>query len=262
MVDALGTLIRAAVYTMVKIPRSTPNKGLEIILDIMPLHLHIKKEGLASYLRLFPTPPISWEGIITNLTHSVSHLHYCEYLARDIGIQDFHGESDSCNVLRPPSFVDMENCQSHVDCNVYTEGSKIGDRVGAGILIICNDIHVVEDRFRLPDTSTVYQAELDAIREAAALLAAMQGLTTVKFFVDSQAALRTFQSDFITSKLALQTIIILNSIPADQVTLVWTKAHVGNPCNEAADKLAKEGTTLQHPLTIPAPVANIKACIK
>ena len=270
IVDALGTLNRAAINTMVKIPRSTPNKGLEVILDILPLHIHIKKEGLATYTRLFQTSPLQWEGIMTNLTNSVSHLRYWDYMSRDAGLQDFHTELDTCHVLRPTpryvldmsSFVDMENCQERVECNVYTDGSKLQGKVGAGVLIIRDDIPVVEDKFRLPDASTVYQAELTAIREAAALLGAMEGLTRVKFFVDSQAALRTLQSDFITSKLALQTITTLNTIPATSVVLVWTKAHIGNEGNERADTLAKEGTRLPNPLAIPAPSAHIKMSIK
>ena len=156
----------------------------------------------------------------------------------------------------------MENCQTQVDCNVYTDGSKIGGKVGAGVYIVREGKDVVMDKFRLPDSSTVYQAELTAIREAAALLGAFHSLTTVKFFVDSQAALRTLQSDIITSKLALQTITLLNAIPAHSVVLVWTKAHVGFAGNEKADELAKAGTLLPNPLAIPAPTASIKASLR
>ena len=270
IIDALGTLNRAAINTMVKIPRSTPNMGLEIILDILPLHIHIKKEGLAAYLRLFPQTPIQWEGIITNLTNSVSHLRYWDYMSQDAGLQDFHNEIDSCNVLRPAakyvldtsSFDDMESCQGHVACNVYTDGSKLQGKVGAGVLIIRNNVTVVEDKFRIPDKATVYQAELTAIWEAAALLGLMVELTEVKFFVDSRAALRTLQSTVITSKLALQTITTLNDIPADQVTLVWTKAHIGTEGNERVDKLAKEGTELPNPLAIPSPASSLKNSLK
>ena len=147
----------------------------------------------------------------------------------------------------------MENCQSLVDCNVYTYGSKLEGRVVAGMFTVHNGSPIVEDKFRLPDTSMVYQA----IREAAMLLAEFDSLSTVKFFVDSQAALRTFQSDFITSKLALQTIHSLNHIPAQSVVLVWTKTHAGYEGNEKADNLAKQGTTLPH-----APLASIKSSMK
>ena len=266
IITALGILNRMAMNTMVKVPRSTPNKGLEIILDLMPLHLHIRKEGLAAYIRLRAHHNLQWEGVFTNLTNSVSHLRYWSYLAQDAGLQDFHTETDLCNVIRPTaryvldtsSFADMESCQEEMDCNVYTDGSKIAEKVGAGVYITRRGTPIILDKFRLPDKATVYQAELTAIREAAALLTCMTDLTTVKFFVDSQAALRTLQSDIITSKLALQTITLLNNIPSTTTILVWTKAHVGNPGNEQADVLAKEGTTLPNPLAIPLPQSSIK----
>lgn len=268
-IDRLCNLTRTAINTIVKVPRSTPTQGLELILDILPLHLHVRQEGVSAYARLQPNL-LAWEGVFTNLTNSVSHLRYWSYMAQDAHLQDFHTETDTCNVLRPTarfhldttSFVDMESCQEPLDCNVYTDGSKINDRVGAGVFIVRAGTPIISDKFRLPDTSTVYQAELAAIKEAAALLNVMTDLTTVKFYVDSQAALRTLQSDFITSKLALQTYHLHNTIPAQHVVLVWTKAHVGTEGNEQADKLAKEGTTLNSPLAIPAPRASIKASIK
>ena len=270
LTESLRTLNRAAMNTMVKVPRSTPTRGMEIILDILPLHIHIQQEGLAAYTRLFQTSPLQWEGIFTNLTNSVSHLRYWDYMSQDARLQDFHNETDSCNIRRPSlrfvldtdSFVDMSSCQDHLECNVYTDGSKIHDKVGAGVLIIRQNVTIIEDSFRLPDSSTVYQAELTAIREAAAILTEFSDLSTVKFFVDSQAALRTFQADYITSKLALQTITMLNNIPAHQVVLVWTKAHVGNPGNERADQLAKAGTAHDLALAIPTPRSSIKASIK
>ena len=268
--EQFRTLNRRAINTIVKVPRSTPTRGLEIMLDIMPLHLHIQKEGLAAYVRLKRSAEIQWEGVFSNITHSISHLKFWEYLTHDLGLQDFHLETDACHVLNTrnnfvldtSSFVDMAECQGHVDCNVYTDGSKLDGRVGAGVFIVRQGEDIVADRFRLPDSSTVFQAELAAIREAANILAAYGDLTAVKFFVDSQAALRTLQADFITSKLALQTATALNAIPATLVTLVWTKAHIGTPGNEKADELAKQGTLLPFPMAIPTPVSNIKANLK
>ena len=103
---------------------------------------------------------------------------------------------------------------------------------------------------------------MTAVREAASLLQSFPDLTTVKFFIGSQATLRTFQADFITSKLALQAANLLNAIPAQNVFLVWTKAHIGNPGNERADSLAKAGSLLQQPLAIPTPRASVRANVK
>ena len=105
---------------------------------------------------------------------------------------------------------------------------------------------------------TMGQAEIMAIKEAALILANIPDLTTIKFYVDSQAALRTFQADFIKSKLALQTIHALNKVPHQLMIFVWTKAHVGTPGNEEADRLAKAGSKLTDIHEIPVPACSTK----
>ena len=248
---ALRRLDRLAMNTIVKVPRSTPTQGLEIILGITPLIFHIRKKGLATYDRL--QLPLTWDGVYTNLTYSVAHRRFWEYLAEDAGIQEFQASSDACCVPRPElgfvldteSFVDMAGCQGRADWNVYTDGSKIAGKVGAGVFIQHGGVRAAEESFRLPNDSTVYQAEMMAINEAARILATIPNLTTIKFFVNSQPALRTFQAFHIMSKLALQTIHTLNTIDAQSIVFVWTKAHVGTYGNEKADKLAKQGTELE-----------------
>ena len=263
-------LNRLAMNTIVKVPRSTPTRALEIILDIYPLHLHLLKEGLATYIRLKLAIRLLWSGVYENLTHSVSHRRYWEWIAEDAGILSYGAEVDDCSVMRPTinftldtsSFVDMENSQTKLDCNVYTDGSKLEGQVGAGVHILRKEHLVTNHCVRIPDQSTVYQAELMAIKEAALILQTIPDLTTIKFFVDSQAALRTFQTLFLKSKLALQTIQQLNKVQHQQMIFVWTKAHVGNPGNEEADRLAKEGTKLESIIDIPAPACTAKNLVE
>ena len=272
--DEIETLLRRvnrlAINTIVKVPRSTPTRALEIILDIYPLHLHLMKEGLTTYIRLKPALNFRWSGVYTNLTHAISHLRYWDWVAEDAGIYRHGEESDACSIMAPTrnftldmnSFVDMENAQTELDCNVYTDGSKINDQVGAGVFIIRRGITIAEHKVRIPDTSTVYQAEIMAIKEAAGLLSQIPDLTTVKFFVDSQAALRTFQSIHLKSKLAFQTFEALNRVHHQQMLFVWTKAHVGNPGNEKADQLAKEGAALHDIQNIPTPACTTSQLIE
>lgn len=132
-----------AINTIVKVPRSTPTKALEIILDIYPLHLHIMNEGLTTYICMKPELNLRWSGVYTNLTHSISHLCYWEWIADDTGVTNFRTEMEDCYVMLPhlrfvldtSSFVDMSICQDKLDCNVYTNGSKINNQVSAGVYI-------------------------------------------------------------------------------------------------------------------------------
>ena len=259
--SALRRLNRLAMCTMVKVPRSTPTRAMEIILDVMPLHLHILKEGLRTFLRLRYEIEIRWVGVYPNLTFSISHLRYWEYIAEDTGINAFRVETDDCSYGKPElhftlenrSFIDMAGCQSPLNCNVYTDGSKKDGKVGAGVTILKDGEAAREASFRLPDVATVYQAEVLAIREAAKMLQTIPNLTTIKVYVDSQAALRTFQALYIKSKLAYQMIQELNKVKHESLVFVWTKAHVGTEGNERADHLAKVGTTLEDITDVPVP---------
>ena len=133
VIEALRHVNRMAMSTMVRVPRSTPTRAMELILDIMPLHLHILKEGLSTSLRLAKETEIRWSGIYPNLTHAVSHRRYWHYIAHDTGISGHQPDLDDCCVRKPDlhfaldinSFVNMADCQKQVDCNVYTDGSKL-----------------------------------------------------------------------------------------------------------------------------------------
>ena len=50
--EMTNKLNRVAAMCVTKITRSTPQAALGLILDIIPLDLHIKKEGLKTFLRL------------------------------------------------------------------------------------------------------------------------------------------------------------------------------------------------------------------
>ena len=262
--DALRKINRAALCTIVKVPRSTPTRAMEIILDVMPLHLFIKKEGFRTYLRLQNKMTLNWEGEYQNLTFSVSHRKYWQLLSQNDDMEPLSAIVDDISVARPTlgftldasSFVDMHRAQSPAQCNVYTDGSKMGGGVGAGVFIERNGVTIIEAKFRLPDTSTVFQAEVLAIKEAAQILQAIPDLSTVKFYVDSQAALRTFQMDFIKSRTALEMIHELNQVKHMSMTFVWTKAHVGTEGNEKADNLAKQGTALPNITFVPTPACE------
>ena len=135
-------------------------------------------------------------------------------------------------------FVDMAGCQKRAQWNLYTDGSKKDGKVG-GVYIICGGVRVAEESYRLPDESTRYQAEMVAFQEATSILATIPILTMVKVFVDSQAALRTFQSLYVTSKLALLTILTLNTVKAtslvvcvDQSTCWFTWEREGRQTGE------------------------------
>jgi ribonuclease HI len=119
---------------------------------------------------------------------------------------------------------------------------------------------------RLPDISTVFQAELFAIKLAADfIIDANVQIRYCKIFCDSQSVIRALNATEIKDRMVQHTHQALEkaSERVASLRIVWIKAHNGNTWNCLADDLAKEGTMLDdvtHP-SIPIPISHIKSSL-
>ena len=56
---------------------------------------------------------------------------------------------------------------SQLQCNVFTDGSKIGSEVGGGVAVYRDQKVVDEISFKLPESARIFLAEISAICVAA-----------------------------------------------------------------------------------------------
>ena len=244
--DRLRKLNRLAMATYTSFIRSTPTRALEIMTDTFPLNLYAWKEGLCAYIRLFTQLTLDWRGYNCNIRFSKSHRKFWMDLITELDIEGYD-DVDSCDVMRPfteyvvriDSFCDDFVTEEAV-WEVFTDGSKSDDKVGAAMLINRNGLTLVRESLRLSPRTSVFQAEITAIGMAARWLSLNRNTydESVAFYVDSQAALLALRADFIKSKLVLDCVEILSGITGS-VNLFWVRGHAGNAFNEEVDALAK-----------------------
>jgi ribonuclease HI len=136
----------------------------------------------------------------------------------------------------------METWSDHIP--LYTDGSKAEHKTACAF-----HYQGVSHSWRLADDSSVYGAELHAIKHALQYLLA-QNITNTKIviFTDSLSActalsnIKNKKSDtFILSILEASSEMRING---NSLAIAWIPSHVGIPGNELADKAARDGLTL------------------
>ena len=269
----LQVLNRLALSLCTQVPKSTPNVALETILNVAPLDQHIIETGLTTFYRLQTQIPMMWSGttVKKRVYYSVSHKRFWLNKIDEMSLPPVNSTLDACHKIREPALyhVDIASFlhtghQPLSAYNVFTDGSKLNGRTGAGFSIQKHTQTILEDSYRLPDTATVFQGEIFAIKEAASELRFINDAQYIKIFVDSQAALLALHSDTITSNLVEEAVSALNKAAskAKRLSLVWTKAHCGNPGNERADFLAKQGTEHDVISAVYMPSSHLKRVIR
>ena len=99
--------------------------------------------------------------------------------------------------------------------NIFTDGSKTNSGVGSGVAVYKHTDLIHEEPFQLSRTCTVFQAEVNAVRQAADFLIRNQsvlGVSYVKIHCDSQVALLALNSREVRSTLVKDTIDALNRL--------------------------------------------------
>lgn len=154
--------------------------------------------------------------------------------------------------------------------NIYTDGSKIGEKVGAAAVLFQNDIPFQQLKYRLGRKCSNNQAEQLAILKALQELQNIGDLPnedkTAAIHSDSKVALAILQDNRKHNSLAEDSLRILKHLEEKQwrIHFRWVKAHVGNPGNELADKMAKEAASDEELLQvyIKVPKSTIKTEIQ
>ena len=146
-------------------------------------------------------------------------------------------------------FQEYQDEQGNHD-EVYTDGSKINEKVGAAAVIkrLFQDGKTTQNLSkRLPDGSSIFSAEAIAIILALDYYNAMPAVRhDVVIYSDSLSCLQAIQGEDTEHPLLCRIMNLLWKLndKGTHVKFCWIPSHCGIEGNEAADKLAKESLDL------------------
>lgn len=238
---SLQTLQRAACIGITGAFRTTPTDALNLILNLNPLELEIKKTAAMSASRLenyglFKRRSYGHCSIlVNNIFGNVSMVEndkIIEYYDFDIPFETYFPNRDE---WANNSVVRLN------EIGIFTDGSKTNSGVGVGVF----STQSTELSYKLGDDCTVFQAEVFGILKAAESMKDVSG-KDISIYIDSQAAIRAVGSFNIKSRIVKSCREFLKKLASqNNVRLCWIPSHQGYEGNEMADELAKRGTELE-----------------
>ena len=138
--------------------------------------------------------------------------------------------------------IRFESVLNQSTAKVYTDGSKLNERVGAPFYAEYPNNSPKQAFFHLGIYSTVFQAEVLAISQVAKnlLLDKMHNQSIVAL-VDSQAVIKALIKCTVTSITVLNCIRNLNQLgKQNHVSIAWIPGHAGVHGNEAGGQLCSQ----------------------
>ena len=218
----LKQLDRLACTALCPMKPSIATESLITIFGLTPLNQYLKECALRSFVRQRDLYELGWSGTNRNKKYNKSHRKVLHELAEAAEIPLV--PCDQQNKLAPrtlfrvvlDSFTGQAKYKQHSQVNVYVDGSKDGDNVGAGAAICFGKNLVAEQSVTLPKHTTVFLAEIAALKLGAHMLNELKTSPTcpkirfVKIFLDSQQALKAVGDFKIKSKSVDEAICTLN----------------------------------------------------
>ena len=243
----LSSLNRLACLMMAPVAPTTGTTALEVLYDLMPLHCLIEQKASEIMARICDRIPETWDGLGKSSKNGMIRRWKSRLpkIANNITKTDrIPKELYAERNFKVVPNTKRDQFKEEDGIAVYTDGSVLnGKNVGCGIYIVIPNEGSYKVSHRLNDFSTIFQAEVSALKIAADLLTQEERTeNTINFYSDSLSSLHALSSLIIKSATVKSCMNSLNRLGrVNKVTVRWVKAHINIEGNEIADALAKQG---------------------
>ena len=200
----------------------TPTGALEILLNITPIEEFLLAEAVRGSYRISVSG--HWHAKpVGSFGKTKSHVDICNEARRFLPLLQMPADrvkktkvferNFECQIMDKQNAIRSESILNHNTIRVYTDGSKLDGRVGAGFYAEYPNNSPKQAFFHLGIHSTVFQAEVLAISEVAKNLhLEKMHNQNIVVLVDSQAAIKALIKSTVTSITVLNCIRSLNQL--------------------------------------------------
>ena len=233
--------------------RSTPSKGMEVALGVIPLDLHAEREATKARMRTRPLLKDKWDGL--GITRKKGHRRHWDDILRKVIPPDHTTD-------HMPARLNwfQDTVVTLPDVTIYTDGSAGENKSGGYGWAACRGPHVIEEGSGGLSNATAFQAEIFALKEAATWVALQdKDYNSFNIISDSRSALCAVQSTMISSTTVWAAAEMLRQAAEKKpLQLEWTKGHSNCTGNEFSDFLAKKGRGANTKTRLPWSSQSIK----
>jgi len=245
---------------------TTANDILDVLSNLLPFHLLVKKHRHQAALRLITLPklhplhkPIA-NAAIRYVKKHPTPLHYMmhEYKLHPQKMERIEAARQpnkwvpgfAYRIAQTKDIAGREDMQDRTEIQVYTDGSGLGGKIGASAVLFRGGVEKQQLRFCLGSARkhTVYEGECMGMLLGMELIRQEREVTEVSICVDNQAAILTAAGNkphpghYILDEFHRQHRALTKRHHRMAILIRWTPGHCDILGNQAADEAARKAT--------------------